>query len=749
MQSKGWIWQACLLLTSAFVFSICLPSPAALAQTETTPQEQAEPETGDQEQDDSSDDAPKSGDDDAPDKAAEGEKQKDEPNEDGEGDEQSSDEKDDEKSSDEEEDGKTASEDLAEAFELKISARTTSDLDKIVKLCESALKKDPDETQTEQANFLASESLLRFAEGMAKRTFATPQDRRWRIYRAQALPRLQKAVKFNDSNIAAFILLAKFEAMDPRAKADALKNIEKAIELSADDRTQLSNALVIRARLKEDKEEVLADLNQAIKHNADNIQAHELRAWTLLSDKKVSESIEDFEYWFKAQPENFSARVIVAERLRATGDLFSADVQTKVLNFLDEATEIDPESGIPESIKAKIFLQQKEIDKAIEAATKSIDLDKRLPVAYRIRAAALAEKGDLEAALEDANRLMKLDLMDGYQLRSQLFLQLSEYAKAIEDLQAMAAADPKNEALLQQLAILYSADLRPEESIKIYNRLLRGSLVPEQGEQPDEVRRVMMAKRAELLRSRGDARLSTGEHDKALTDYDESLSLIDKLLAMFPENDKGKPPRDSGLLNNLAWLLATSPEDDLRDGERSIELGTEAAENTKFEKPHILSTVAAGYAESGDFKSAIEWIEKGLKANKVAGAKEGANEEAIKRQEKSLRDELKSYEEEKPWREQTDPDEERVKAKAEKTEKSSDDDSDDDEADSKSNEKMSDDEQAESSNENEKTEPEDEDSSDDDEDSDKDEDADLDSDSEDDADEDGDSNENNDSDEEE
>ena len=89
MQSKGWIWQACLLLTSAFVFSICLPSPAAFGQTETTPQEQAEPETGDQEQDDSSDDAPKSGDDDAPDKAAEGEKQKDEPNEDGEGDEQS------------------------------------------------------------------------------------------------------------------------------------------------------------------------------------------------------------------------------------------------------------------------------------------------------------------------------------------------------------------------------------------------------------------------------------------------------------------------------------------------------------------------------------------------------------------------------------------------------------------------------------------------------------------------------------
>ena len=187
-----------------------------------------------------------------------------------------------------------------------------------------------------------------------------------------------------------------------------------------------------------------------------------------------------------------------------------------------------------------------------------------------------------------------------------------------------------------------------------------------------------MAKRADLLSRRGDTRLSTGEHGGALDDYKESLSLIDELLAMFPDTDKGKPPRDSGLLNNYAWLLATSPEDDLRDGELAIELATEAAETTKFEQAHILSTVAAGYAEAGDFKSAIEWIEKGLKANEAAGNKDGVSEEAIKRQEKSLRDELKFYEDEKPWRELTDPDEERAKAKAEKEKKADEADSDSD-----------------------------------------------------------------------
>jgi len=269
--------------------------------------------------------------------------------------------------------------------------------------------------------------------------------------------------------------------------------------------------------------------------------------------------------------------------------------------------------------------------------------------------------------------------MAGYQLRSQLYIQQAEYSKAIEDLQAMSDASPKNEGLLQQLALLYSADLRPEESIKIYSDLLRDSMVPDEGDQPSAVRRVMMAKRADLLNRRADARLSTGQHSKALSDYNESLSLIDQLLELFPETDKGKPPRGSGLLNNFAWLLATSPEDDLRDGERAIKLATEAAEITKFEQAHILSTVAAGYAETGDFESAIEWIEKGLKANEAAGEKEGALEEAIASQEKSLRDELESYQDEKPWREQTDPKEERAKAKKEKEKKSDKDDSDEEE----------------------------------------------------------------------
>ena len=55
------------------------------------------------------------------------------------------------------------------------------------------------------------------------------------------------------------------------------------------------------------------------------------------------------------------------------------------------------------------------------------------------------------------------------------------------------------------------------------------------------------------------------------------------------------------MLNNLAWLLATSPEEGIRDGKRAIELAEKACEETEWQDAHIISTLAAGYAETGNF----------------------------------------------------------------------------------------------------------------------------------------------------
>jgi len=65
-------------------------------------------------------------------------------------------------------------------------------------------------------------------------------------------------------------------------------------------------------------------------------------------------------------------------------------------------------------------------------------------------------------------------------------------------------------------------------------------------------------------------------------------------------------PDDGNALNNLAWVLATYPADAIRDGKRAVELAMKATTLPGGEVPIVLRTLAAAYAESGDFSRAID-----------------------------------------------------------------------------------------------------------------------------------------------
>jgi len=56
--------------------------------------------------------------------------------------------------------------------------------------------------------------------------------------------------------------------------------------------------------------------------------------------------------------------------------------------------------------------------------------------------------------------------------------------------------------------------------------------------------------------------------------------------------------------NDLAWLLATSADDRSRDGVRAVELATAVVSESPSDDPGFLDTLAAAYAETGDFVSA-------------------------------------------------------------------------------------------------------------------------------------------------
>ena len=95
-------------------------------------------------------------------------------------------------------------------------------------------------------------------------------------------------------------------------------------------------------------------------------------------------------------------------------------------------------------------------------------------------------------------------------------------------------------------------------------------------------------------------------------------------------------------LGNLAWVLATAPEADIRNGAKAVALAERAVHLPGGENPMVLRTLAAAYAESGRFAEAAQTAERAVE---LAEAKQNA---ALA---ETLRGEIKSYTANKPHRE--------------------------------------------------------------------------------------------------
>jgi protocatechuate 3,4-dioxygenase beta subunit/Tfp pilus assembly protein PilF len=135
-----------------------------------------------------------------------------------------------------------------------------------------------------------------------------------------------------------------------------------------------------------------------------------------------------------------------------------------------------------------------------------------------------------------------------------------------------------NEAIEQARQHVRSGGL--EQAIELLDKLI--------GENPNT---------SPALLLRAEARSMSKQYRAAIDDYTTLLAI--------------EPPPVEGIIgrNNLAFILATSPDENLRDGRRAVELALEALRLAE-PSPPLCDTVAAAYAEAGNFPEAIKWIEQ-------------------------------------------------------------------------------------------------------------------------------------------
>lgn len=514
-------------------------------------------------------------------------------------------------------------EDFEEASRLRLNVESVDTLKEIITLAKSALKKGLNKADIDAAKKLIATSYLQKTQEVARTLAPGMSASRRNKLLNDLLEDLGEAIEYDPLLADAYLM--KFQLHASRKEVEAAKTVasEGIAELGPyvdskkaepDTRVKLSRLLMLRAGTQADVEEGLADLKRSIKYDAANQASLAALGKELIQQGRTDEAISFFQEVLEANTENETLILVTAE-------LLAGKDQTKdALELLDAKIKLLPTSTALLKTRAKVHAINKEPELAKADLDKVLEMSKDDAEGFLLRAQAEIDSDDIEAARKDIDAAIEIapDSVKAIFMRSRVAAGQKRYGDAIKDIQLIVKNQPKetpNLELLMELGLLYSMDDRPAEAIKVFSQVTK-----------------LDSDNWQAYRMRGDTFLAIKDYTKAIADFEKALKLA-------PKDQEER----SGILNNLSWTLSTSLTDDVRDGKRALELGLEACELTDYKKPHILSTLAAAYAEVGEFDKAVEWAGKAVELGTE-------NKEP---QLEQLKEELESYRKKEPWREKT------------------------------------------------------------------------------------------------
>jgi tetratricopeptide (TPR) repeat protein len=100
-------------------------------------------------------------------------------------------------------------------------------------------------------------------------------------------------------------------------------------------------------------------------------------------------------------------------------------------------------------------------------------------------------------------------------------------------------------------------------------------------------------------------------------------------------------PDDASVNNNVAWFLSAHWEAKARDGRAAIAFATRACQLTSWKQSRYVDTLAAAYAEAGDFDQAVKWEQYALKITPSQTQQSVID---------AMRERLELYKDRKPYR---------------------------------------------------------------------------------------------------
>ena len=235
----------------------------------------------------------------------------------------------------------------------------------------------------------------------------------------------------------------------------------------------------------------------------------------------------------------------------------------------------------------------------------------------------LYHEGHIEDAIAHYHKALQIDpnhFDTLYNLGAALAVQ-GRLDEAIENYRKALQINPDYSSALNNLGIALATKGQLDEAIKNYRKAIQ-----------------IDPNFCEALDNLGVALATKGQFDAAIQTYRQAIRINPNLPDTFYNfgltlNQLGRTreavvqyrealrlnPNMAGALNNLAWILATSSDGQLRNGTEAVQLAERACELTHHAQPWFIRTLAAAYAEAGRFPEAVTAAEKAEQLATAAG----------------------------------------------------------------------------------------------------------------------------------